>query len=73
MSILNLSAVVMTAGLFMAAAAFAQTVWHDGSAHKKVVESRCFAHSMPSQAVYLSAVIPGSMRGQPGSVAPRSF
>jgi len=73
MSILNLSAVLMTAGLFMAAAAISQTIWHDGSAHKKVVESRCFARSMPTQEAILSAIILGSVRGKSGSVASKSF
>ena len=69
MSILNLSAVLMTAGLFMATAVFAQTIWHDSGAHRKVVESRCVAHSAPTQAAILTAIISGTMRGKSGSIA----
>ena len=73
MSILNLSAVLMTASLFMAAAAFAQTIWHDGSAHGKVGESRCLAHSMPTEAGISTAILSSRIHSKSGSVASRSF
>jgi len=68
MSVLNLSAVLMTAGLFMASAAFAQTIWHDSSGHRKVAESRCLAHSTPTQAAILSAIFSSSVRGKSGAI-----
>jgi hypothetical protein len=65
MSIVNLSAALMTAALFMAASAVAQTIWHGGNADGKVVERRCVAHAMPSEV----AIFSGGARGTAGFIA----
>jgi hypothetical protein len=69
MSILNLSAALMTAALFMAATAVAQTIWHGGNADGKVAERRCVAHAMPTETAILSAIFSGGTRGRSESIA----
>jgi hypothetical protein len=71
MSILNLSAALMTAVLFMAASAVAQTIWHGGNADGKVAERRCVVHAIPSETAMLSAIASGGTRVRSGSLASR--